>query len=196
MAKQNLFGAFCVTTQSNPLKPSYWQMAAAEFHNLRTLTTVSLLLALSIVISNFFIPLGNNLHIFFTFLPKAAFCAVGGPLVGLAAGFVGDILGYLIHPNGAYFFGYTVSSMVGCFLYGVCFYQTKINLPRMIIAKTLTNLLINIGLGSLWSQMIYGKGYLFYLGRSVVKNIPLLPIEIILLFVMFAALRKIAQKTR
>ncbi len=196
MAKRNLFAAFCIDIPANPLKPSYWQAAAKEFYNLRTLTTVSLLLALSLVISNFFVPLGDNLKVFFTFLPKAAYCAVGGPLLGLAAGFAEDILGYLMHPTGAYFFGYTLSSMVGCFVYGLCFYQSKITLPRMIIAKTFVNLFVNIGMGSLWSQMIYGKGYLFYLGRSVVKNLPLLPIEVILLYLMFAALRKVALKYR
>ncbi len=196
MAKRNLFAAFCVETKSNPLKPSFWKQAAAEFYDLRTLTAVSLVLALTVAISNFFIPLGENLNIFFTFLPKAVYCAIGGPLLGMAAGFAGDIIGYLMHPTGPYFFGYTLSSMLGCFVYGLLFYKTRITLPRMIIAKTFINLFVNMGLGSLWSYMMYGKGYLFYLGRSVVKNLPLLPIEIVLLFLMFAALRNIAKKYR
>lgn len=193
MSKSSPFRNFCLETQSNPLKADYWKSAAKEFHDLRTLTLVSLLLAVTVVISNFFVPLGDNLKVFFTFLPKAVYCTVGGPLVGMAAGFVGDIIGYMMHPDGGFFFGYTVSSMLGCFIYGLCFYRTKINLPRMIIAKTLINYLVNVTLGCLWSEMIYGKGYLYFFAKSIVKNTLLLPIEIILLVLMFTALKKIAK---
>lgn len=183
----------CMETSSNPLKPSYWKAAAAEFHDLRTLTVVAMLVAVTLVISNFFVPLGDNLKVFFTFLPKAVYCAVGGPLIGLAAGFISDIIGYMMHPDGGFFFGYTLSTMLGAFIYGLCFYRTKITLPRVIIAKASINLFVNMGLGCLWSQMIYGKGYLYYLAKSTVKNLTLLPIEIALLMLMFAALRRAAS---
>ncbi len=116
--------------------------------------------------------------------------------MGLAAGFAGDIIGYMLHPDGGFFFGYTVSSMLGSFLYGLCFYRTKITLPRIILAKTTINLFVNMGLGCLWSAMLYGKGYLYYLAKSTVKNLLLLPLEVFLLFMMFAALRKIALRSR
>lgn len=193
---KSVLSCFAIETQGNPLKGGYWKEAAAEFHNLRTLTTVSLLLAVTIVISNFFIPLGDNLKVFFTFLPKAIYCAIGGPLVGMAAGFAGDIIGYLMHPDGGFFFGYTLSSMLGCFIYGLFFYRTKIGIFRCILSKTLINYGVNVGLGCLWSSMIMGKGYLYFLAKSALKNTLLLPIEIVLMVVVFAALRKMGKTKR
>ncbi len=193
---KSVLDSFALNTQSNPLKADYWRAAAAEFRNLKSLTTVAVFLAVTIIISGFFVPLGDNLKVFFTFLTKAVYCTVGGPLMGLAAGFAGDIIGYMLHPDGGFFFGYTVSSMLGSFLYGLCFYRTKITLPRIILAKASINLFVNMGLGCLWSAMLYGKGYLYYLAKSTVKNLLLLPLEVFLLFMMFAALRKIALRSR
>jgi ECF transporter S component (folate family) len=153
-------------------------------------------MAVSIVISNFFIPLGDNLKVFFTFLPKAVYCAIGGPLVGLAAGFAEDIIGYLIHPLGGYFFGYTLSSMLGCFIFGLFFYQTKISLPRIIIAKTVVNYFVNVALGCLWSSMMVGQAYMYYLTKSLIKNTILLPIEIIILSVAFASLHVMGKRSK
>lgn len=155
-----------------------------------------MLMALTMVISNYFIPLGDNLKVFFTFLPKAVYCAIGGPLMGLAAGFVSDILGYMMHADGGFFPGYTLSTMLGCFTYALFLYRTKITFTRCLLSKVCVSLFVNIGLGSLWSQMMYGKGYLFYLGRSVIKNITLLPVEVLLMFAMFCALRPIAKRSR
>ena len=193
---RSVLSKLALETQGNPLTKNFWQSAAAEFHNLRTLTTVSLLLAVTIIISNFFIPLGDNLKVFFTFLPKAVYCAIGGPLVGMAAGFAGDIIGYLMHPDGGYFFGYTLSSMLGCFIYGLFFYRTKVTLPRIIVAKVLVNYLVNVALGCLWSSMMVGQAYLYYLGKSLLKNTLLLPIEIIILSVAFASLHVMGKRSK
>ncbi len=192
---KSVLDSFALNTQSNPLKADYWRAAAAEFRNLRSLTTVAVFLAVTIIISGLFVPLGDNLKVFFTFLTKAVYCTVGGPLMGLAAGFAEDIVGYMMYPDGGFFFGYTVSSMLGSFIYGLCFYRTKITLPRIIIAKVSVNLFVNMGLGCLWSQILFGKGYLYYLGKSTAKNLLLLPLEVFMLFVMFAALRRIAARS-
>lgn len=184
----------CIQSSANPLTKNYWVSAVSEFHNLRTLTVVAMFVALATVISSFFVPVGENLKIFFTFLPEAIYCTIGGPFVGMAAGMVADLVGYVMHPDGGFFFGYTISKMAGALIYGLCFYQSKVTLPRIIIAKTSVNLSVNIGLGCLWSQMMFQKGYLYYLGKSVVKNMAMLPVEILLLFLMFAALRKVALR--
>ncbi len=193
---RSVLSKLALETQGNPLTKNFWQSAAAEFHNLRTLTTVSLLLAVTIIISNFFIPLGDNLKVFFTFLPKAVYCAIGGPLVGMAAGFAGDIIGYLMHPDGGYFFGYTLSSMLGCFIYGLFFYRTKVTLPRIIVAKVLVNYLVNVALGCLWSSMMVGQAYLYYLGKSLLKNTLLLPVEIFILSAVFASLHVMGKRSK
>ncbi len=167
-----------------PLAKGYWKAAAGEFRCLRSLMIAAVFTALTAALGVLRVPVGENLYIFLTFFIKMTGAAIYGPLVGLAAGFASDIVGYLMYPQGAYFFGYTISTMVGMFIYGLFLYRTRISAVRIFAAKLTVNILVNILLGSLWSAMLFSKGYLYYLLKSIIKNLALWPLES-LLFVLF-----------
>jgi magnesium-transporting ATPase (P-type) len=80
-------------------------------------------------------------------------------------------------------------------IYSLCFYRARITWGRIIVAKLLTNIQ-NVFLGSLWSAILYSKGYLYYLGSSAVKNTLYLPLQIILLFLLFRALLPVLYKMK
>lgn len=169
---------------SSPFCVGYWKSAAAELHSLRSLTVAAVFLALSVALGMIRIPVGDNLHIFLTFFVKMTGGAIYGPIIALLSGFLSDLLGYVITPAGPYFFGYTLSTMAGAFLYALFLYRARISAVRIFSAKLFVNVLVNILMGSCWSAVMYGKGYLYYLAKSIVKNIALWPLESIL-FVLF-----------
>ena len=170
-----------------PLSWSYWRTAALELKDLRMLTLAAVVVALRVVLSGLYIPLGDNLHIFFSFFINGLGSAVYGPLMGLLSGFAADVLGYVIHPTGPFFFGYVLSTMLGSFFYGFFLYRARFTVLRVVLAKLSVNLLVNVGLGSLWSAILYGKGYYYYLAKGLVKNLGLLPVEAALLFLFLKA---------
>lgn len=178
---------------SHPLSRLYWKQAAGTLRQPRLLAVSSLLLASSIAIASVFIPLPANLRVYFTFLPKALCGAICGPVCGLVFGAAADLLGYVIHPTGAYFFGYTISSMTGLLIYGLGLFRAKITLPRIALTKLCVNLLCNVGLGVLWNSILYQKAYTFYLWTSLGKNLALWPLETMLLWMMFQALKPFLQ---
>lgn len=159
----------------------YWNTAAAEFKNLHTLIFAGLMVALSIVINSFFIPVGENLHISFTFLAFSFGALIFGPVVGLSVGMVYDLLSFILFPSAVFFPGYTLSTMLEFFIYGLFLYHCRITLCRIFFAKFLVNYVIHVGLGSVWSEILFGKGYLYYFVKSIIKNTVMLPIEVILL---------------
>lgn len=166
-----------------------------ELKNVRSLTGLSLLLALSVLLSFFFrLELGTALKVGVAFIATALMGALYGPVAaGLAAG-VGDILKYLIKPTGPYFFGFTLTAILAGMVYGLFLYKGKTSLPRIIAAKTIINLAINGLLSTYWLTMLYGKSYRVMLWPRLVKNAGMLPIEITLLFFVLpltmAALRR------
>lgn len=186
----------CADTRlfSTPFSAEYWRCAMDEMRNLRMLLLAALFIGVKIVISSFFIPVGDNLQIHFSFFIYSIGGMIYGPVVGLTSGFVGDILSFFIHPSGIFFPGYTLSEMLGCLIYGLFFYRTKITVTKIFFCKFSINFFINIGLGTLWSTILYSKGYLYYLAKSVVKNTLLLPIEVILLVLLFQMMLPVLSK--
>lgn len=172
---------------STPFSAGYWKAAVSELHSLRSLTVAAVFLALSLALGMIRIPLGDNLHIFLTFFVKMLGGAIYGPVLALINGFLSDILGYIITPASPFFFGYTLSTMAGSLLYALFLYRARISAVRIFSAKLTVNVLVNILMGSCWSAMLYGKGYLYYLVKSVVKNLALWPLES-LLFLLFIQL--------
>ncbi len=172
----------------HPFSRSYWKTALNDFRKPRTLTFAALMVAVCIALAQIpAIPLTDGLRVTWGFLGRSVCALVGGPITALAFGFVEDTLSFVLHPTGPYFFGYTVTTMVGTFLYAIFLYRTKVTVLRVFLAKLSTNVL-NVFLGSLWSAVLYSKGYLYYMTTSAVKNTLMLPVQTLMLVVLFAAL--------
>lgn len=168
--------------------PTYWKEAWGELKKLRRLTFAALVCALSIVIGAFYVMVGENLRVYFTFFITAVGAAVYGPVVAVLVAAVTDTLNFLLFPSGAYFPGYLLSEMLAGLIYALFLYRKKITVLRLFGAKFCVNYFINVLLGCTWSQILFGKGYLYYLVKSLVKNTLLLPMEVLLLCILFSAL--------
>ena len=65
---------------------------------------------------------------------------------------MGDVLSYLIRPDGAYFPGFTITAALGGLIYGFFLYRRPISLPRTIVAKASISLLLNVLLNTFWTN--------------------------------------------
>ena len=166
----------------------YWRAARAELKSVRSLALAGLMCALVLILGKFRIPVGENLNIYFTYLVKSVGAAVYGPLVAMLAAAVSDTLGFVLDSGGfPYFPGYMLGEMVSGLLFAAFLYRQRITVARLALAKLLVNALVNVGLGCLWSSMLYGKGYYYFLATSLPKNALLLPAEVLLMALTFAA---------
>ena len=165
---------------AHPFSKDYWHTAALEMKSMKVIILAALFIALRIAVASFFIPVAE-MRIYFGFFVNALGAMIYGPVVALFTGFASDILGYIVSPTGAFFPGYVLTSMMGSFLYAVFLYRARVSIVRILLAKLSVNVLVNVGLGSLWSSMIYANAYIFYVARSVAKNMSLLPFEVIAL---------------
>ena len=176
-----LFGTF------SPLTPAYWADARAQLKNVRMLTLAGIITAASIVLESFPIYLlGTSLKIYFSFLVISLGCYVYGPAVGILVGFANDTLGFLISSFGEpYFPGYLITAMLSGLIYGTLLYRQRITVLRLVMVRLVINYGSNVLLGSVWKAMLYGKGYYYYFTTGLVKNTTMLPIEVLLMVLMF-----------
>lgn len=173
------------------MKLKDWKTSAKNLKSVRYLALMAAFIALKIILSATYIPVSENLRIGISFLVVALEASIVGPVAGMVSGAVTDVLSFIVFPNGPFFPGYTLTAMMGELFYALLLYNREITVVRIVIAKILNNYIVNVGLGSLWSSMLYGNVYVVYFARSIIKNTIMLPIEVILLVVLFNLLGKI-----
>lgn len=182
-----------------PFSREYWSLSFSEMKHVKTIVLVGILIAMTIGLETLGTVLPITLFtrkVFFSFLPIALSSMLFGPIVALVFGFIADILGFLMQggASGAFFPGYTLSAMLGAFIYSIFLYRTRITVLKIFLAKFMVNVVVNITLGSLWLYIMYGKKtFWVYLVGGFFKNMILLPFEVILLYIMLNRLIPISK---
>ncbi len=171
-----------------------FQSSRRLLKNTHYLAYMAIFIALKVVTSTTAIPVAENLKVGIGFVIVAIEASILGPVAGPISAAITDIVGFAMFPDGPFFAGYTLTAVLGSMIYSLFLYKKEITVLRITFAKVLNNYLVNVLLGSLWSSMLYGKAYYVYFLRSLTKNTILLPLEIILLVIVFNVLIPLLKK--
>ena len=173
---------------SSPFCAGYWKCAAAELKDLRVLIFAALIIAIRVALKSVYIPVGENVNIYVGFIFTALGGSVYGPVVALIVGMITDLLGVAFFPVGPFHPAWTLLEMFTTFLYALGLYRQKITFGRIFLTKFSVNFLGNILGESALMAALYGKGIFAYLAIRVLKNVIMLPFEVIILSLIFGAL--------
>lgn len=158
-----------------------------ESIKIKTLVMASFLTALSIVFTRFFyvmIPLGNVQAIRLSFgeAPIMLSGLLFGPLLGGLTGLAADVLGVIINSQGAFFPGFTLSSILWGVIPGILGIIFKRDGESLSFIKILTSvaisyIIISIGLNTCWLSIMFKKGMLLLLPGRIISSIANIPIQ-------------------
>ncbi len=167
------------------MKKSMLSQSAGELKKVRVLTLCALFAAMAVALELVAsIDIGPYISIGFSGLPNQLVDLLFGPVTGsLFAGAL-DILKYIPKPTGAFFFGFTFDAMLAAFIYGVAYYKKPVSFWRILIAKGLVALIVNMFFATLWLSMLYGKGFFILFPARALKNVIMWPIESVIFFVL------------
>lgn len=175
---------------------SMFKDSSKEMYHLQSLVGMAMLIALSVVLSFFSFQVSDSLKIGPGFLVTALLGMLYGPVAGGIAAGAANLIKFFIKPTGAFFFGYTLTAILGGVVYGLFFYKKRINLWRAISAKTCVNLFLNSILNTYWIAVTGGKAMGVLILPRLMKNLIALPLEIIMLYVVLTLVVKILNKTK
>lgn len=100
--------------------------SAQELKNVHCIVTLGLLIAAAVVLDGFgSVRIGEYLKINFTFLPLSLAGILFGPVPGLFAGLLTDIVGYLVNPVGAFIPWLAAITGLEGLIYGALLYNIK-----------------------------------------------------------------------
>ncbi len=176
------------TLYKTPLSPAFWREAVGEIKNLKTLVIAAIIIAIRVALKELYIPVGEEISIYIGFIFTAVGGAVYGPVMALLVGTATDILGFVAAPKGAFNPLFILVEVLATFLYALCFYRQKITFGRIFLSKALVNVFANILLQSLVMSVTYGKAIYIYVVPRILKNIVMLPFEVLILALVFSAL--------
>lgn len=132
----------------------------------------------------------------FAFVPTML-CAVWlGPKWTVLLNVLGDLIGATFFPIGPYFVGYTISTAVAGFIYGMILYKKEKDayndlqfVIRLTISTVLVAVIVNMGLGNLWTSITNGKAFIVMFLSRLPRHIIMIPIHIVVIFALEKILR-------
>ncbi|OQB14157.1 MAG: Folate transporter FolT [Firmicutes bacterium ADurb.Bin193] len=159
--------------------------------NIKKLTFAAVFTALAVVMKVFLTFLFFRTTKFgFTFVPMMVGSAMLGPLWGGVIGALSDILGWAIKPDGSYFYGFTLSAVLKGFFYGAFLYRRPKNLINILLAVTLSIIVVDLCINSIWINIYYGTP----LQAVFVSKLTTLPVFAALQYVIMLILFKILNR--
>lgn len=118
------------------------------------ITMIGFCVAMEVVLARFLSLHTWNLKIGFSFLPVVAAAYWGGPLAGGLTGALGDLIGALLFPVGAYFPGFTLSAFLDGAVYGAVF-RRGIGKKQILLAVLVVQLGISLLLNTFWLTVLF-----------------------------------------
>ncbi len=160
------------------------------------LSFAAMLVAVSCILSFGKFAVGPNVNVTFFFLPIAVGAMCLGPLPAAAIGGIADILGCLIMPTGPYFPGFTINAAITGLVYGAFFKGQKPKLWKIIIARLVLMIVVDLILTPLWLHLLYSTPlvWAFWVQRFI-KCAIVCPIEIVVILIVNSAVYRILNKS-
>ena len=168
-----------------------------KLRNTNTLTLAAMLTAMGIVLGFIKIPINQLIEIRFGSLPIGLAGMTLGPGIAGIIGALIDVGDYLVKPTGPFFPGFTISGIVSGLIFGFILYNKKPTLARIIVAEAVHTLIVGIIMNTYWLDMMYiKKGFFTTLMIRLPKELIMLPINILMLYVVLEAFGRIKTYAR
>ncbi|NLJ80403.1 MAG: folate family ECF transporter S component [Firmicutes bacterium] len=160
--------------------------------NTRTAANLSLLTAISVVLTRIFgvvLPIAGvgALRLSFGEIPLILAGILFGPWAGALAGLASDLVGYLVNAHGGAFFpGFAFSAALTGLLPGLLLHNRRAALQWWQVGSTvfLTDLVTGVFLNTLWLTILYGQGFFVILPARLGARLVTLPVYTITVFLL------------
>lgn len=130
-----------------------------DFTRVQKITTIAILSALSIVANIFSVPITGSNYLSFVYIPCFLAGIYLGIIGGAAVGFMGDVVGFLIHPTGPYNPLITVATVLLAVIPAIAFKFLKApTVAKLIFSLILTTLICTCGINTVALWLMYGIG--------------------------------------
>ena len=159
----------------------------------RALTTLAMLIAIEVILSRFLSINAWNIKIGFGFVPVLIAAILYGPLAGGLVGALSDFIGAVLFPIGTYFPGFTLTSFLTGFVFGL-FLNKKQGWLQGLAAVGINQFILGLFLNTFWISVLYGSPYVPLLATRVFQSILLSVVQLICIQLIVPILNRYGKK--
>lgn len=176
--------------------PKTFGESAGELKSLHTVVLCGLMGAFGIILKMFAsIPFGP-FTITYAWIPNRIVDFMFGPAVGAVYGGVMDVVKFVMKPNGSFNLAYTAMAVLAGLIFGSILYKKPVSFMRIVFAQSLVKIFINAGMGTYLMAFERGEAFMVLMPVRLVKNLIMIPIDSILLFVVLTALTRVLPRIK
>ena len=176
--------------------PKTLRKSAGEFKKLQTVVFCGIMGALSIILGLIASIHFGPFSITYAWIPNRIIDFMFGPVVGALYGGVMDVIKFMLKPNGSFNLAYTAMAVLAGLIFGVVLYNKQISFMRIVFAQTLVKIFINVGMGTYLMAFERGQAFMALMPVRLIKNLIMIPLDSILLFIVLSALTKILPRLK
>ena len=126
--------------------------------NTKVLVVLALLTAMEIILNRFLSINAWNIKIGFSFVPIVIAAIMFGPIQAAIVGGLGDLLGALLFPIGAYFPGFTLTAVCMGIIWGIFLHKDQ-GIPRIALSVIINQFILGLVVNTYWISVLYGSPY-------------------------------------
>lgn len=171
-------------------RESIWGVKEFFHRKSRNLTLAALMVALILVFTRFLAVQMLTVRISLEFVPIALSSVLFGPVIGALCAALADLLGMLAFPVGPYFPGFTVSTAIYAFIYGLFLYKRPIKLNTVMLCVLVNVLVVDFVLVGLWLHILYQIPYSALVVTRAIKCAILYPVQVLTIYYGVSAIRR------
>lgn len=176
-------------------KRNIFVSSAKELGTLHTVVFCGLMGGLSIILTMVAsVKMGPYINIGFSWIPNRIVDFMFGPIVGMIYGGAMDIVKWMAKPDGDFMIIYTFVPMLTGIIVGTLLYKKPVSLVRIIIVQIIIKIFINTGLNTYLMSVTGGKAFMELLPLRLLKNVVMIPIDSMILFVVLTTVAGILPK--
>ncbi len=171
-----------------------FKKSAKELSHPYSLCAVGMFLALRVVLGyfgNLTLAFSPSMKFSFSFFPLILACVMFGPVAGACVGGLGDIISYIISPQGAYFPGFTISGIITGFIFGLFLYKNNCTLKRLLISYIINAAAVHIFLGTVWLNIAFGLPFWVTMGARALQSLVFAAPEILITLALAKIVKRI-----
>ena len=145
--------------------------------SVKSISIFGILVAMEIILARFSIHTWN-LKIGFSFIPVVVAAIFYGPVTAGLVGAIGDIMGYILFPVGAYFPGFTLTAFVTGMIFGF-FLRKSQSVLNVVLAVLCVQIFVSQFMTTYWISFLYGSPYWALFATRIYQTAAMIAVEII-----------------